>query len=114
VHAYECYLQARQEAYRWRQDAIDHAIQLVHNGLAIIGENAELYAALGRAHLQYREAGLDLSEGPLREADSCARKVFALDPRFPAGLQLRAWINYSTGRIQEAVRNLKVAHETDP
>ena len=57
VHAYECYLQARQEAYRWRQDAIDHAIQLLRNGLAIIGENAELYAALGRAHLQYREAG---------------------------------------------------------
>jgi TolB-like protein len=73
VHAYECYLQARQEAYRWRQDAIDHAVQLLHNGLAIIGENAELYAALGRAHLQYREAGIDLSEGPLREADACAR-----------------------------------------
>ncbi|HEX2461572.1 MAG TPA: FlgO family outer membrane protein, partial [Vicinamibacterales bacterium] len=58
VHAYECYLQARQEAYRWRQDAIDHAIQLLRNGLAIIGENAELYAALGRTHLQYREAGI--------------------------------------------------------
>jgi len=114
VHAYECYLQARQEAYRWRQDAIDHAIQLLHNGLAIIGDNAELYAALGRAHLQYREAGIDLSEGPLREADKCARKVLALDPQFPAGLQLRAWINYSNGRIQEAVRDLKPAHEVDP
>jgi TolB-like protein len=114
VHAYECYLQARQEAYRWRQDAIDHAIQLLHNGLAIIGENAELYAALGRTHLQYREAGIDLSEGPLREADICARKVLALDPQSPAGLQLRGWISYSNGRIQEAVRNLKAAHEIDP
>ncbi len=71
VHAYACYLQARQEAYRWRQDAIDHAVQLLHNGLAIIGDNAELYAALGRAHLQC-EAGIDLNEGPLREADKCA------------------------------------------
>jgi TolB-like protein len=114
VHAYECYLQARQEAYRWRQDAIDHAVQLLHNGLAIIGENADLYAALGRAHLQYREAGIDLSEGPLREADVCARKVLALDPQLPAGLQLRAWISYSNGQIQEAVRNLKTAHEIDP
>jgi TolB-like protein len=113
LHAYECYLQARQEAYRWRQDAIDHAIRLLHNGLAIIGENAELYAALGRAHLQYREAGIDLSEGPLREADRCARKVLALDPGFPAGLQLRAWINYSTGRIQDAVRDLKTAYAID-
>ena len=47
VHAYECYLQARQAAFRWHQDAIDHAIQLLHNGLAIVGDNAELYAALG-------------------------------------------------------------------
>ena len=114
VHAYECYLQARQEAYRWRQDAIDHAIQLLRNGLAIIGENAELYAALGRTHLQYREAGIDLGEGPLREADECARKVLALDPQCCAGLQLRAFINYSTGRIQEAVRDLKAAHEIEP
>ena len=83
VHAYECYLQARQESYRWRQDAIDHAIQLLHNGLALIGDNAELYAALGRAHLQYREAGIDLSDGPLREADKCARQVLALDPQYP-------------------------------
>ena len=114
VHAYECYLQARQESYRWRRDAIDHAIQLLHNGLALIGDNAELYAALGRAHLQYREAGIDLGEGPLREAETCARKVLALEPRLPAGLQLRAWIHYSNGRIQEAVRDLKAAHEIDP
>ena len=113
VHAYECYLQARHEAYRWRQDAIDHAIQLLHNGLALIGDNAELYAALGRAHLQYREAGIDLSEGPLREAENCARKVLTLEPRLPAGLQLRGWINYSSGRIQEAVRDLKAAQEID-
>ena len=114
VHAYECYLQARQESYRWRRDAIDHAIQLLHNALALVGENAELYTALGRAHLQYREAGVDLTERPLREAETCARKVLALEPRLPAGLQLRAWIHYSNGRIQEAVRDLKAAHEMDP
>ena len=114
VHAYECYLQARQEASRGRQDAIDHAVQLLRNGLAIIGENAELYAALGRTHLQYREAGIDLGEAPLHAADECARKVLALDPQCCAGLQLRAYINYSTGRIQEAVRDLKAAHEIEP
>jgi TolB-like protein len=114
LQAYECYLQARQAAFRWRHDAIDHAVQLLHNGLAIIGENAELYAALGRAYLQYREAGIDFGERPLREAEICARKVAALDPRSPSGVQLRAWIHYSNGRIQEAVRDLKAAHEIDP
>jgi tetratricopeptide (TPR) repeat protein len=114
VHAYECYLQARQEAFRWRRDAIDHAVQLLHNGLAIVGENAELLAALGRAHLQYREAGIDFGQRPLDEAEVCVRKVFALDPRSGSGLQLRGWIRYSRGQIQDAVRDLKAALEIDP
>lgn len=111
--AYECYLQARQEALRWRRDAIDHAVQLLSNGLAIVGENAELYAALGRAHLHYREAGIDFSERPLKEAESCARKVFALEPASASGLLLRGWIRYSRGQIQEAVRDLKATLEID-
>ena len=81
LHAYECYLRARHEAWRWRRDAIDHAIQLLHNGLAIVGDNVRLYAALGHAHLQYREAGIDFSERPLNEAEACAHKVLALDSR---------------------------------
>jgi TolB-like protein len=113
LHAYECYLQARQEAFRWRKDAIDHAVQLLHNGLRISGDNAELYAALGRAYLQYREAGLDFGERPLQEAEAYARKVVALDPESAAGLQLRGSIAYSSGRIQEAVRDLKTALEID-
>jgi TolB-like protein len=114
VHAYECYLRARQEAWRWRRDAIDHAIQLLHNGLDLVGDNARLYAALGFAHLQYREAGLDFSDGPLDEAEACARKAFALAPASAAGLQLRGWIHYSRGRIQEAVRDLHTALDVDP
>jgi TolB-like protein len=114
LHAYECYLQARHEAFRWRADAIDHAVQLLRNALAASGENAELYAALGRAHLQYREAGIDVSERPLNEAELCAQKAFTLDPGSAAGLQLRGWIRYSSGRIQDAVRDLKAAQAIDP
>jgi TolB-like protein/Flp pilus assembly protein TadD len=114
VHAYECYLRARHEAWRWRPDTIDHAIHLLHNGLAIVGDNATLYAALGHTHLQYREAGIDLGEDALIEAERCAEKVFALEPRSASGFRLRGWIQYSRGRIQDAVRSLKVALELDP
>ena len=114
VHAYECYLRARQEAWRWREDAIDHAIQLLQNGLAIVGDNAGLYAALGHAYLQYREAGIDLSERPLDEAEGCARKVFALEPASASGLQLRGWIHYGRGRIHDAVHDLKAALAIEP
>ena len=114
LHAYECYLRARQEGWRWRKDAIDHAIRLLHNGLAVVGENAGLYAALGLAYLQYREAGIDFGERPLHEAEVCARKVFVLAPESDSGFRLRGWIHYSRGRIQDAVRDLKAALEIDP
>jgi TolB-like protein len=114
VHAYECYLRARQEAWRWRKDAIDHAIQLLQNGLAVVGDNARLYAALGHAYLQYREVGIDVGEGPLDHAEDCARKVFALEPASASGLQLRGWIHYGRGRIQHAVHDLKAALEIEP
>jgi TolB-like protein len=114
VHAYECYLRARHEAWRWRKDSIDHAIQLLHNGLAVVGDHAELYAAMGHAWLQYREAGIDLGPDPLDRAEECARKVFALDPASASGLRLRGWIHYGRGRIQDAVDDLKGALEVDP
>ena len=114
VHAYECYLRARHEAWRWRPDAIGHAIQLLHNGLAIVGDNTRLYAALGHAHLQYREAGIDFSEQPLTEAQRCVDRIFALEPRSGSGFRLRGWIQYARGHIQEAVRSLKSALELDP
>jgi non-specific serine/threonine protein kinase len=112
--AYECYLRARQEGWRWRKDAIDRAVQLLREGLAMVGENARLYAALGLAYLQYREAGVDLGEAPLREAEACSRKVLAIAPESSSGRQLQGWIHYSRGRIQEAVRDLKAALAIDP
>jgi TolB-like protein/thioredoxin-like negative regulator of GroEL len=113
LQAYECYLRARQEGWRWRKDAIDHAIQLLHRALELEGDNATLFAALGLAHLQLREAGLEFGERPLASADACAQKVFALQPASAAGLQLRGWLHYSRGRVQEAVRDLTAALEID-
>jgi non-specific serine/threonine protein kinase len=114
LHAYECYLRARYETFRWRRDAIDRAIQLLENGLAIVGENAELYAALGRAWLQYREAGIDLSARPIAEAERRSQQLSTLAPVSAPALQLRGWIHYSRGQIQDAVRDLKAAHQVEP
>jgi len=114
VPAYECYLRARHEMWAWRNDAIDRAVQLLTDALAMIGDHARLYAALGLAHLQYREAGIDLSDRPLAAADACCSKLLSLDPRSASGLQLRAWIAYSRGRIRAAVDDLTAAAEQEP
>jgi len=114
VPAYECYLRARHDMWRWNRDAIDRAVQMLRQALALIGDNARLYATLGLAHLQYREAGIDLSDQPLREADACASKLFALGEHSASGWQLRGWIAYSRGYIQDAVRDLKIALNLEP
>jgi TolB-like protein/cytochrome c-type biogenesis protein CcmH/NrfG len=114
IHAYECYLRARQQGWRWRKDAIDQAIQLLRNGLAIVGDNARLYAALGIAYLHYREAGIDFGESPIAEAEACARKVVQLEGESAAALQLRGWIYYSRADIQSAVRELRLALDLEP
>jgi TolB-like protein/thioredoxin-like negative regulator of GroEL len=114
VAAYECYLRARHESWRWRKDAIDKSIALLRQGLALIGDNITLYAALGLAFLQYREAGIDLDDEPVAQAEKFAARIFALDAKSAEGLQLRGWIAYARGRVQEAVRDLKAALELEP
>lgn len=114
VPAYDCYLRARHEAWRWRKDSIDRAVELLHDGLSIIGENARLYAALGFAHLQYREAGIDISERPLQEAQRCATRVFELEGPSAAALRLRGWIKYAQASIVEAIDDLIAATALEP
>jgi serine/threonine-protein kinase len=114
VHAHECYLRARQQLWRWRKDAIDHAMRILLNGLRIVGDNALLYATLGSAHMQRREAGIDLTEAPLAAAEACAAKAAALDPALPEGLLLRAWIHSARARIGDAVRELGRALDASP
>jgi TolB-like protein/cytochrome c-type biogenesis protein CcmH/NrfG len=114
IHAYECYLRARQQGWRWRKDAIDQAVQLLQNGLAIVGDNARLYAALGIAYLQYREAGIDFGETRLVQAEGCVKKVVELDGKSAAALQLSGWIHFARAEVQDAVRDLTSALELEP
>jgi len=112
--AYECYLRARHEGWRWRKESIDRAVQLLSDGMTTIGGNSRLLAALGLAHLQYRDAGIDFSEGPLVAAEACARKIFEREGASSAGFQLRGWISYSRANIQDAVCDLRLALDLEP
>jgi tetratricopeptide (TPR) repeat protein len=114
VEAWQYLVRARHAAMRWRKDTIDEAVALLHKGLASAGEDARLYAALGRTHLHYREAGIDLGETPLLEAESNLQKAFALEPELAAGHQLNGWLHYSRGEIEPAVAALKLALESEP
>jgi TolB-like protein/thioredoxin-like negative regulator of GroEL len=112
--AYECYLRARAEGLRWQRDSIERAVQLLERALRSADDSPALYAALGIVHLQFREAGIDLSEQPLRRAEACAARLLELEPEAAAALQLRGWICYARGKVQEAVHALKAALALEP
>ena len=106
--------QARQASLRWRKDSIDHSVALLNQSLSLVGDNLELLASLGRAWLQYREAGIDAGPRPLEQAQACSIRIDAINPGAISGLQLKAWIFYSQGNIREAVKILRTALEKDP
>ena len=94
--------------------SIDNAVRLLDEALSLEGEHPRLYAALGVAHLQYREAGIDLTDAPLSEANRYVARLLALDEHSACGRQLRGWLSYSRGDIQLAVRDLRVALNLEP
>lgn len=78
IHAYECYLRARQEALFATPHAMDRAIQYLQNGLEIIGDNAHLYAGLGYLYWFCVNIGME-QEQFLLKAEEYAEKALQLD-----------------------------------
>ena len=116
LHAYECYLRARQEGWRWRKDAIDHAVRLLRNGLEHLSATMPgLYAAMGLAHLQPRgRESTSPSRTAAQEAEWCAgNRSLRSSPSSASGTA--AYVaGFTTGAlIQEAVHDLKAALEID-
>jgi tetratricopeptide (TPR) repeat protein len=114
VRAYECYLRARQEIWRFTPEGLDRALDLLRNGLEIVGENALLYGTLGTAYWQHINAGVRPAEHYLQKAEECVVRVFQLEPDSAPGHYLRGLIWLTRGNLQEAVRALKHALALDP
>ncbi len=114
IRAYECYLQARQEMWRFTEEGLEHALQLIKNGLRIVGENALLYAALGTAYWLFVNAGIKPDERNINKTEECAQKIFVLAPHSPHGYFLKGVVHVHQGNMQQAVRDLKKALESDP
>jgi serine/threonine protein kinase/tetratricopeptide (TPR) repeat protein len=114
VKAYECYLQARQEIWSFTEKGLERALQLIHNGLEIVGDNPLLYAAMGTVYWLYLNAGIKTGENLIQKAQECVEKVFELDRNSPHGFILSGAIHIHWGNMQEAVRDFKHAMALDP
>jgi len=114
VPAYECYLRANAEIWRLTEEALDHAIQLLQNGLDIIGDNALLYSTMAAAYWQYVNIGLK-QEDYIARSEEYVNKALALDPDSPQAHYVLATIFRDfRGNLREAIRHYKKALAANP
>ena len=111
LRAYDCYLRARQELYRWTPEGLQRAEELVRTALDIVGENGLLLATEGYIHWMHVNSGLTPGEARLIRADECARRALALEPDSYHAIFVRGIVAALRGRVEEGVRDLLSAHE---
>lgn len=95
-------------------DALERAISLLNQGLAIIGENEVLYAALGYAHYDYFRWVSKAHENHLQKANEYLQKTIAINPTSSHGFTLQGLLQCTAGNIGEAIRSMKQAISIDP
>ncbi|MFC2096739.1 hypothetical protein ACFLSI_00250 [Bacteroidota bacterium] len=114
IQAYECYLKARQEMWKWTEDGLDQAKTLIDKGLQILGDNELLHTAKGIIYLQYINFGISKDRNLLDKGGKCALQALELNPKSSHAYFLLGFIDCWRPNIEGAVKNLKKSLELDP
>jgi non-specific serine/threonine protein kinase len=114
VQAYELHLRARYEMWLVSEDRINHAIQLIRDGLRVIGDNELLYFDLGQGYLLYHDFAIRKEESLFIKTEECIDKIFELNTDSSYGHSLRGNLHRRRGNCQQAVREWKQSLVIDP
>jgi serine/threonine protein kinase len=114
IHAYEYYLRARQEIFRFTGDALERALQYLQKGIEILGDNMMLQSAIGYTNWQFVNAGVSGDRIYLDKARDCAERILAQDHTSVHGHRLLGLISIHGGLTQDVVRHLRYALKQDP
>ncbi len=112
--AYDCYMRARHEVYRFTLEGLDRAQKLVDDALSLIGENSLLLATKGMVSWYYVNFSIRPEERYLNEAAACAARSLEQDPQNYVGIFLQGLVASKRGDMQSAIRDLQAAHERKP
>ena len=109
VRAQECYLRARSEIWSFLPGGLDRAVSHLEAALRLIGDNVLLYQGLGEAYFQYVNIGAASGREAefIKRAESCADKIFALEPESPRGHVVRANVQLAWGDVHGCGRSLR-------
>ena len=117
VHAYDAYLRARQDIWKWTEPALERARSHLENALAIVGDSALLYAGLGSVYIAYIHAGIRMSEETYLKAEELADRAQQLEPDLAQAHSLLAGIALARGHMKKSFKHARRAlaiHRSDP
>jgi serine/threonine protein kinase len=114
AQAYEYYLKARHEVYKFTADALERALTYLKAALEIEGPNALLYAEIGHVYYEFWNSGVRLDEAYLVKAREYADKVFELEQDSPHGHVILALLGITGGSVKQSIGHFKQVLDAEP
>jgi serine/threonine protein kinase/Flp pilus assembly protein TadD len=114
VYAYECFLKARHELWKWTPEGLNKALQYLQKGLEAAGENAVLLAGMGYVYFQYCNTGIQTDEETARKAEEYTERALALDPESPNGHIVLGLLKGWSGDPKAGIEHFKSALTMEP
>jgi serine/threonine protein kinase/tetratricopeptide (TPR) repeat protein len=112
--AYEHYLKAYHEIWKFSESGLDRAREYLEHGLEIIGDNAFIFSALSFVHWQYANIGARQEEA-IAKAEEYATQALRIDPDFPKALTCLGYLERDFfGRMKHAIDHFKRAIDLNP
>ncbi|RYZ62900.1 MAG: adenylate/guanylate cyclase domain-containing protein [Chitinophagaceae bacterium] len=114
VHAYECYLKAKQGIFGASEESMQAAFKLLQNGLDLIGPNELLYATLGYGYFFYHRFVNKTDRSYFSKAKEYVAKAFAINPDSPLAHVVLGWAYWTEGALHASCKAMQAALHLDP
>jgi serine/threonine protein kinase/Flp pilus assembly protein TadD len=114
VAAYQCYLRANAEIWRFDARSLDGALAHLEEALEMLGDNALLYSMVAMVYWQYVNLGV-AQEDYIKKAEEYAEKALSLDPDSPQANYVVGMIRAAFyGDVKEALRRFQKTLAVNP
>ncbi len=107
AQAYEYYLKAIKSIESFTEKGLEQALDYVHKGLEISGDNVLLFFGIGYIYFMYAILEIKDNDECLVKLEQYVKKIFDLDSDSFYGHRLLGFINIRRSNLQQAVIHLK-------